>query len=91
MRRLESHPTLPYCKFFCVIVVFNFCCLDVSGATDGSILLWEWNVDQPIFTARVASQFAKVTKLAFAMNGNKFASVDGDGHLWYVILDFRFL
>lgn len=54
-------------------------------------MLWEWNVDQPIFTARVASQFAKVTKLAFAMNGNKFASVDGDGHLWYVILDFRFL
>lgn len=43
--------------------------------------MWEWNVEQPVFTARVAGQFAKVTKLAFALNGNKFASVDGDGHL----------
>ncbi|KAI6235649.1 hypothetical protein M3Y95_00074000 [Aphelenchoides besseyi] len=66
VRRLESHPNLPYY---------------ISGATDGSILLWEWNADQPLFTARVAGQFAKVTKLTFAVNGNKFASVDGDGHL----------
>jgi hypothetical protein len=44
-------------------------------------MLWEWNKDQCLFTARVAGQFAKVTKLTFAVNGNKFAAVDGDGHL----------
>ncbi|CAD5215760.1 unnamed protein product [Bursaphelenchus okinawaensis] len=66
VRRIESHPSFPYY---------------VTGASDGSIYMWEWNVDQPIFTARQAAQFAKVTKLSFAQNGNKFASVDGDGHL----------
>ncbi|CAD5221721.1 unnamed protein product [Bursaphelenchus xylophilus] len=66
VRRIETHPSLPYY---------------ITGASDGSIYMWEWNVDQPIFTARQAAQYAKVTKLAFAQNGNKFASVDGDGHL----------
>jgi len=66
VRRLESHPTLPYY---------------ISGSTDGSILVWEWGVEQPLFTARVAGQYAKVSKLAFALNGNKFAAVDGDGLL----------
>lgn len=53
----------------------------MSGSSDGSIYLWEWGVDQPIFTAREAGQYAKVQKLAFAQNSNKFAAVDGDGLL----------
>uniref|UniRef100_A0A915ED72 Uncharacterized protein n=1 Tax=Ditylenchus dipsaci TaxID=166011 RepID=A0A915ED72_9BILA len=59
IRRLDSHSTMPYY---------------VSGSSDGSILLWEWGVDQPLFTARSAGQYAKVSKLAFAQNGNKFAA-----------------
>ncbi|KAE9556016.1 hypothetical protein FO519_000762 [Halicephalobus sp. NKZ332] len=55
--------------------------VDVSGASDGSIYLWEWGLEQPLFTARTAGQYAKVTKLAFSLNGNKFAAVDGDGLL----------
>uniref|UniRef100_A0A7E4VLC2 WD_REPEATS_REGION domain-containing protein n=1 Tax=Panagrellus redivivus TaxID=6233 RepID=A0A7E4VLC2_PANRE len=66
VRRLEPHPSLPYY---------------VSGSSDGSIFLWEWGLEQPIFTARSAGQYAKVTKLAFSLNGNKFAAVDGDGLL----------
>ena len=61
--------------------IFSFCFLDVSGSSDGSILLWEWGLEQPLFTARSAGQYAKVTKLAFSLNGNKFAAVDGDGLL----------
>lgn len=44
-------------------------------------MLWEWGIDVPLFTARAAGQYAKVSKLAFALNGNKFAAVDGDGLL----------
>uniref|UniRef100_A0AC34PUG3 RAVE complex protein Rav1 C-terminal domain-containing protein n=1 Tax=Panagrolaimus sp. JU765 TaxID=591449 RepID=A0AC34PUG3_9BILA len=66
VRRLEPHPSLPYY---------------VSGASDGSIHLWEWGLEQPLFTARAAGQYAKVTKLSFSLNGNKFAAVDGDGLL----------
>uniref|UniRef100_A0A914EHD8 Uncharacterized protein n=1 Tax=Acrobeloides nanus TaxID=290746 RepID=A0A914EHD8_9BILA len=66
VRRLESHPTLP-----------NY----VSGASDGSIYLWEWGAEQPVFTARAAGQYAKVNKLTFSHHGNKFAAVDGDGLL----------
>ncbi|KAK0411859.1 hypothetical protein QR680_005883 [Steinernema hermaphroditum] len=66
VRRMDAHPTLPYY---------------LSGASDGSIKLWEWGVQQPLFTARVAGQYAKVTKVVFSTNGNKFAAVDGDGLL----------
>lgn len=55
--------------------------LDVSGGSDGSILLWEWGIEQPLCTARHAGQYAKVSQLAFAQNSNKFAAVDGDGML----------
>jgi WD40 repeat protein len=55
--------------------------IDISGSSDGSIFLWEWGVEQPIFIARVAGQFAKISKATFAQNGSRFATVDGDGLL----------
>ncbi|VDM39617.1 unnamed protein product [Toxocara canis] len=66
IRRMDSHPCLPYY---------------LSGSSDGSIRLWEWGVGQPLFTPRVAGQYAKVTKVVFSANGNKLAAVDGDGLL----------
>ncbi|TKR87267.1 hypothetical protein L596_011689 [Steinernema carpocapsae] len=66
VRRLDAHPTLPYY---------------LGGSSDGSIKLWEWGSQQPLFTARGAGQYAKVTKVVFSTNGNKFAAVDGDGLL----------
>ncbi|VDN05634.1 unnamed protein product [Thelazia callipaeda] len=66
IRRLDPHPTLPYY---------------ISGSSDGSIRLWEWGVGQPLFTPRIAGQYAKVTKILFCSNGSKFASVDSDGIL----------
>uniref|UniRef100_A0A914ZRW3 RAVE complex protein Rav1 C-terminal domain-containing protein n=1 Tax=Parascaris univalens TaxID=6257 RepID=A0A914ZRW3_PARUN len=66
IRRMDSHPCLPYY---------------LSGSSDGSIRLWEWGVGQPLFTPRVAGQYAKVTKVLFSTNGNKLAAVDGDGLL----------
>uniref|UniRef100_A0A914XKC3 WD_REPEATS_REGION domain-containing protein n=1 Tax=Plectus sambesii TaxID=2011161 RepID=A0A914XKC3_9BILA len=71
IRRIDAHPSLPYY---------------VSGASDGSVRLWEWGIGQPLYTPRPASQYAKVTKVTFSANGNKFAAVDGDGLLclWQV-------
>uniref|UniRef100_A0A914REX1 WD_REPEATS_REGION domain-containing protein n=1 Tax=Parascaris equorum TaxID=6256 RepID=A0A914REX1_PAREQ len=34
----------------------------LSGSSDGSIRLWEWGVGQPLFTPRVAGQYAKNQK-----------------------------
>lgn len=55
----------------------------MSGSSDGSIYLWEWGVERPIFTARAAGggHHSKVTKLAFAPSGHKFAAADADGLL----------
>ncbi|VDM54577.1 unnamed protein product [Angiostrongylus costaricensis] len=64
IRRIDSHPNAP---------------LYVTGSSDGSIRVWEWGVGQPVYTARVAGQYAKVSKISFSCNGNKFAAVDGDG------------
>ncbi|RCN45114.1 WD domain, G-beta repeat protein [Ancylostoma caninum] len=64
IRRIDSHPTAPFY---------------VTGSSDGSIRVWEWSVGQPVYTARVAGQHAKVAKISFSCNGNKFAAVDGDG------------
>uniref|UniRef100_A0AC35TZX5 WD_REPEATS_REGION domain-containing protein n=1 Tax=Rhabditophanes sp. KR3021 TaxID=114890 RepID=A0AC35TZX5_9BILA len=71
VRRLESHPSLD---------------IYVTGASDGSINVRKFEVDQPLMIARQAGQYAKVTKLAFSLNGNKFAAVDGDGmlSLWQI-------
>ncbi|WKY17140.1 hypothetical protein Q1695_001621 [Nippostrongylus brasiliensis] len=66
IRRIDSHPTAS---------------LYVTGSSDGSIRVWEWGVGQPVYTARVAGQHAKVSKISFSCNGNKFAAVDGDGML----------
>lgn len=33
---------------------------DVTGSSDGSVRVWEWGVGQPVYTARVAGQHAKV-------------------------------
>ncbi|PIO71428.1 WD domain, G-beta repeat protein, partial [Teladorsagia circumcincta] len=64
--------------------------MDISGVFEdpksGSSYLFNrldlvWGVGQPVYTARVAGQHAKVTKVSFSCNGNKFAAVDADGML----------
>ncbi|CAJ0597034.1 unnamed protein product [Cylicocyclus nassatus] len=71
IRKIDSHPTSPYY---------------VTGSSNGSIRVWEWNAGQPVYTARADGQHAKVAKVTFSCNGNKFAAVDGDGLLclWQV-------
>jgi WD40 repeat protein len=66
VRRLCSHPMLP---------------LYLSGSQDGSVILWEWNHHQPISCPRPAGTFAKVTRVGFNQQGNKFGVTDGDGNL----------
>ncbi|XP_055931190.1 dmX-like protein 2 isoform X2 [Argiope bruennichi] len=71
VRKLTSHPLMP---------------VYLSGSQDGSVSLWEWNHAQPISSPRQAGTFAKVTKIAFNLQGNKFGVTDGDGiiSLWQV-------
>ncbi|PAV73995.1 hypothetical protein WR25_00482 [Diploscapter pachys] len=66
IRRVDSHPSSPFY---------------VTGSSDGSIKMWKWGGKEVVYTARVAGQHAKVTKITFSYNGNKFAAVDGDGML----------
>ncbi|CAD6187487.1 unnamed protein product [Caenorhabditis auriculariae] len=66
VRRIDSHPSAPYY---------------VTGSSDGSIKVWRWGGKDVVYTARVAGQHAKVSKISFSCNGNKFAAVDGDGML----------
>jgi WD40 repeat protein len=56
-------------------------CVDVSGAGDGSVRLWEWGVGQPLSTPRAAGTYAKCTQVRFAGNGAQLAVTDGDGAL----------
>nr|XP_042903510.1 dmX-like protein 2 [Parasteatoda tepidariorum] len=71
VRKLTSHPLMP---------------VYLSGSQDGSVSLWEWNHAQPISSPRQAGTFAKVTRILFNLQGNKFGVTDGDGiiSLWQV-------
>jgi WD40 repeat protein len=52
----------------------------MSGGVDGSILLWQFNVSQPLSTYRSSGR-CKVTKIRFSWNGSKFAAGDAGGNL----------
>ncbi|GFY48442.1 dmX-like protein 2 [Trichonephila inaurata madagascariensis] len=71
VRKLTSHPLMP---------------VYLSGSQDGSVSLWEWNHTQPISSPRQGGTFAKVTRILFNLQGNKFGVTDGDGiiSLWQV-------
>ncbi|CAH1797131.1 unnamed protein product [Owenia fusiformis] len=71
IRRMGSHPHLPYY---------------LTGGTDGSVKLYEWGHDQCISTAREPGTQAKVTKILFNAQGNKFGVAEGEGSLclWQV-------
>ena len=69
---------------FSNIFLFNFLFLDVSGCQDGSVRMWEWSHGQAVQNVRPAGVFAKVNRLRFTQQGNKFGVADGDGNvvLW---------
>lgn len=69
VRRLSAHSHLP---------------LYVTGCQDGSIKLWEWSHQQPVQNVRPSGVFAKVNRVRFSLQGNKFGACDGDGNvaLW---------
>uniref|UniRef100_A0A250YMC2 DmX-like protein 1 n=1 Tax=Castor canadensis TaxID=51338 RepID=A0A250YMC2_CASCN len=65
VRRMTSHPTLPYY---------------LTGAQDGSVRMFEWGHSQQITCFRSAGN-ARVTRMRFNYQGNKFGIVDADGYL----------
>merc|ERR1719443_1699854 len=69
VRRLVAHPHLP---------------LYISGGQDGAVSIWEWSHTTQVATVRQAGIFAKVNKIVFTQQGNKFGVSDGDGNtaLW---------
>ena len=58
--------------------------VDVTGCQDGSMKLWEWSHMQPVQNVRPSGVFAKVNRVRFSLQGNKFGAGDGDGNvaLW---------
>ena len=61
-----------------------FLSADVSGSQDGSIKMFEWSHNQTFQSVRPSGVFAKVNRLRFTAQGNKFGAADGDGNvaLW---------
>jgi len=66
VRRLAAHSHLP---------------LYITGCQDGSIKLWEWSHMQAVQTVRPSGVFAKVNRVRFTQQGNKFGACDGDGNV----------
>uniref|UniRef100_A0A8D0D7S0 Dmx like 1 n=1 Tax=Sander lucioperca TaxID=283035 RepID=A0A8D0D7S0_SANLU len=65
VRRMTSHPTLPYY---------------LTGAQDGSVRMFEWGHSQQIICFRSPGN-SRVTRIRFNHQGNKFGIVDADGGL----------
>ncbi|XP_068836223.1 dmX-like protein 1 isoform X5 [Capricornis sumatraensis] len=65
VRRMTSHPTLPYY---------------LTGAQDGSVRMFEWGHSQQITCFRSGGN-SRVTRMRFNYQGNKFGIVDADGYL----------
>ncbi|XP_057644808.1 dmX-like protein 1 isoform X2 [Chionomys nivalis] len=65
VRRMTSHPTLPYY---------------LTGAQDGSVRMFEWGHSQQITCFRSGGN-PRITRMRFNYQGNKFGIVDADGYL----------
>ncbi|XP_068103218.1 dmX-like protein 1 isoform X2 [Hyperolius riggenbachi] len=65
VRRMASHPTLPYY---------------LTGAQDGSVKMFEWGHSQQITCFRTGGN-SRVTRIRFNHQGNKFGVVDADGFI----------
>lgn len=68
-RRLASHPTLPYY---------------LSGTNESVVKLWHWGSNDALSSFKQvekSSVSAKITKLQFNSQGNKFGVSDVDGYL----------
>ncbi|XP_075457257.1 dmX-like protein 1 isoform X2 [Ascaphus truei] len=65
VRRMASHPTLPYY---------------LTGAQDGSVRMFEWGHSQQITCFRTGGN-SRVTRIRFNHQGNKFGIVDADGFI----------
>ncbi|KAM4809558.1 dmX-like protein 1 [Rhinophrynus dorsalis] len=65
VRRMASHPTLPYY---------------LTGAQDGSVRMFEWGHSQQITCFRSGGN-PRVTRIRFNHQGNKFGIVDADGFI----------
>ncbi|BES94787.1 Dmx-like 1 [Nesidiocoris tenuis] len=66
VRKMSAHPLLP---------------LYLTGSQDGSVQMWEWGHNYSVCTPRPGGTFAKVTRVRFSQQGNKFGVADGDGNL----------
>uniref|UniRef100_A0A8C0IWS4 Dmx like 1 n=1 Tax=Chelonoidis abingdonii TaxID=106734 RepID=A0A8C0IWS4_CHEAB len=65
VRRMASHPTLPYY---------------LTGAQDGSVRMFEWGHSQQIACFRSGGN-SRITRIRFNHQGNKFGIVDADGYI----------
>lgn len=88
VKRMDSHPHLPYCEFkqklrsFSVTVsefepemcLIFFRRIDISGSQDGSIRMWEFGHAQEITSHRTSGSYQRVTRARFSPHGNKVYS-----------------
>lgn len=65
-------------------MMFSVIKIDIAGQGDGSVAIWEWGHVGVVSQPRTPGTYAKVNRLRFNSQGNKFGAADGDGHvaLW---------
>lgn len=83
VRRMTSHPTLPYCKrgwYFSAgyesvsqKMIGGLSFSDLTGAQDGSVRMFEWGHSQQILCFRSPGN-CRVTRIRFNHQGNKVRS-----------------
>ncbi|XP_043192763.1 dmX-like protein 2 isoform X3 [Amphibalanus amphitrite] len=66
VRRLCAHPTMS---------------VYITGAHDGSVTVREWGAENPVAVPRPSGTYAKVNRVRFNTQGNKFGVADNDGNL----------
>ncbi|XP_075128224.1 dmX-like protein 1 [Leptodactylus fuscus] len=74
VRRMASHPTLPYY---------------LTGAQDGSVRMFEWGHAQQITCFRTGGN-SRITRIKFNHQGNKFGIIDADGFISLYQTNWKF-
>ena len=62
-------------------VKFRLIISDLLGCQDGSVVVREWHHSAVVARPRPGGTFAKVARVRFNQQGNKFGVIDGDGNL----------
>jgi hypothetical protein len=84
----ESHPYLPFCRFYIIAILDLLTFLDLTSHSKDMIHAWEFKRSSPLVHFLNPS-CEKISKVRFSPSGNKFAACCGTGKLCIWNFDFN--